>query len=127
MMLWLGIGMFRARAQVIEKGKDLPYNSVIAGVVTSIFNPYFLLWWATIGSKLIMDSLNFGTIGFILLIPVHWLCDMVWLSFVSILVWRTRSFWGRKFQSGLFIACSLLLIGFGVWFLRLGFQLLFQL
>ncbi len=124
MLIWLGIGMFRAKTRVIEIGKDLPYNSVVAGIITSVFNPFFILWWATVGSKLIMDSLDFGVIGFALFIPTHWLCDLVWLSFVSILVHRTQSLWGRKLQQGLFIACSLLLIGFGVWFLISGIQLM---
>ena len=61
--------------------------------------------------------------GFALFIPTHWLCDLVWLSFVSILVYRTRSLWGRKFQEGLFITCSLLLIGFGMWFVVSGVRL----
>ena len=125
MLIWLGVVMFRRRAEVIERGKDLPYNSVIAGVVTSVLNPAFFLWWAIIGTTLVMNSLNFGITGFALLIPVHLICDLAWLSFISILVWKTRSLWGRKFQSGLFIACSLLLIGFGVWFLTLGLQLVF--
>ena len=124
MLIWLGIGMFRAKTRVIEIGKDLPYNSVVAGIITSAFNPFFILWWATVGSKLIMDSLDFGVTGFALFIPTHWLCDLVWLSFVSILVHRTQSLWGRKLQQGLFIACSLLLIGFGVWFLISGIQLM---
>jgi len=123
MLIWLGAGMFRAKAGVIEKGKDLAYNAVVAGVVTSLFNPFFILWWATIGSMLIMNSLNFGLTGFVLFIPVHWLCDLIWLSFLSILIYRTQSLWGRKFQEGLFIICSLLLIGFGVWFLYLGLRL----
>ncbi len=123
MLIWLGIGMFRARAEVIEKGKDLPYSSVVGGVVTSIFNPYFLLWWVIVGSMLVMKSLSFGITGLVLLICVHWLCDLVWLSFVSILVYKTHSLWSRKFQQGLFIACSLLLIGFGGWFLMSGLQL----
>ena len=122
-LIWLGISMFRARARVIGMGKDLPYNSVVAGVIASALNPFFILWWATIGSMLIMNSLKFGTIGFALLVPVYWLCDLVWLSFVSILVYKTQSLWGRKFQEGLFIACSLLLIGFGGWFLISGIQL----
>ena len=124
-LVWLGIGMFRARTRVVETGRDLPYNSVVAGVVTSILNPFFMLWWATIGSMLIMTSLNFGITGFALFIPVHWLCDLVWLSFVSILVYRTRSLWGRKLQEGLFITCGLLLIGFGIWFVVSGLQLVF--
>ena len=123
MLIWLGVIMFRARAGVIDKGKDLAYNAVVAGVVTSLFNPFFILWWASIGIMLIRNSLDFGLTGFALFIPVHWLCDLIWLSFVSILIYRTQSLWGRKFQEWLFIACSLLLIGFGGWFLILGLQL----
>jgi len=122
-LIWLGIGMFRARTSVVGMGKDLPYNSLVAGVVTSAVNPFFIVWWATIGSMLIMKSLEFGTTGFALFVPVHWLCDLAWLSFVSILVYKTQSLWGRKFQEGLFIVCSLLLIGFGGWFLTSGLQL----
>ncbi len=122
-LIWLGASMFKARARVIEVGTDLPYNSVVAGVATSALNPFFILWWATIGSMLIMNSLEFGVTGFALLIPVHWLCDLAWLSLVSILVHKTKSLWGRKFQEGLFITCSLLLIGFGAWFLISGIKL----
>ena len=123
MIIWLGINMLRARAEVTQKGKDLPYNAFTAGILTSGFNPFFLLWWATIGSMLIMKFLDFGTTGLIAFIIVHWLCDLVWLSFVSNLVYRTRSLWGRKFQEGLFIGCGLLLVGFGGWFLVSGIQL----
>lgn len=123
MIIWLGIAMFRTRAEVAQGGKDLPYNAFIAGILTSGFNPFFLLWWATIGSMLIMKFLDFGTMGLIVFIAVHWLCDLVWLSFVSTLVYKTQSLWGRKFQEGLFITCSLLLIGFGAWFLISGLQM----
>lgn len=123
MILWLGIIMFRARVEVVQKGKDLPYNAFTAGILASVFNPFFLLWWATIGSMLIMRILEFDTMGLIVFIIVHWLCDLVWLSFVSVVIYRTHSLWGRKLQEGLFIACSLLLIGFGLWFLISGIQL----
>ncbi len=122
-LFWMGITMFKARARMIETSQGLAYNSVIAGVVTSAFNPFFLLWWVTIGSMLIMKSLSFGMLGFALFVPVHWLCDLVWFSLVSILVYRTQSFWGRKLQERLLIACSLLIIGFGGWFLTSGLQL----
>ena len=123
MIIWLGINMFRTRAEVIQRGKDLPYNAFVAGILTSGFNPYFLLWWATIGNMLIMKFLDFGTMGLIIFIVVHWLCDLVWLSLVSVLVYRTRALWGLKFQEWLFIACSLLLVGFGAWFLVSGIRL----
>jgi len=120
MITWLGIAMFRARAKVVQEGKDLPYNAVTAGILTSVFNPFFLLWWATIGSMLIMRFLDFGTVGLAVFTVAHWLCDLVWLSFVSVLVYRTYSLWGRKTQEWMFIVCSLLLVGFGGWFLVAG-------
>jgi len=70
----------------------------------------------------VMKFLDFGAMGLALLIIVHWLCDLVWFSFVSILVYRTHSLWGKKFQEWLFIGCSLLLIGFGCWFLVSGIK-----
>ncbi len=123
MIIWLGIGMFRARTEVVQKGKDLPYNAFTAGILTSAFNPFFLLWWATIGSMLVMKFLDFGTEWLIVFIIVHWLCDLVWLSLISVLIYRTHTLWGRKLQEWVFIACSLLLIGFGGWFMISGVRL----
>jgi len=123
MIIWLGIAMFRARAEVVQGGKDLPYNAFMAGILTSGLNPFFLLWWATIGSMLIMKFLNYGTIGLIAFIVVHWMCDLVWLSFVSMMVYKTQSLWGKRVREGIFITCSLLLVGFGLWFLISGIQL----
>jgi len=123
MIIWLGVSMFRARAEVVQRGKDLPYSAFTAGIMTSGLNPFFLVWWATIGSLLIMRFLQFGTTGLIIFIVAHWLVDLLWLSFVSVLVYRTHSLWGRKFQEGLFIACSLLLVGFGGWFMVSGIQI----
>ena len=123
MILWLGISMFRARFEVVEKGKDLPYNAFVAGIATSALNPFFLLWWATIGSMLIMRFLVFGLTGLVVFIIVHWLCDLLWLTFVSVTVYKTHALWGKRIQGWLFTACSLLLIGFGTWFLISGIRL----
>ncbi len=122
MIIWLGVSMFRARTEVVQKGKDLPYSAFTAGILTSGLNPFFLLWWATIGSLLLMRFLDFGMAGLGIFIIAHWLCDLAWLSFISVVVYKTHALWGRQFQSGLFIACSLLLVGFGLWFLVSGLQ-----
>ena len=121
-IIWLGIGMFLARFEVVQQGKDLPYSAFVAGILTSALNPFFLLWWATVGSMLITRFVEFGKVGLTSFLVVHWLCDLVWLSFVSVLIYNTRSFWGQGFQEGLFIACSLLLIGFGAWFVVSGIR-----
>ena len=122
MIIWLGISMFRTRTEVVKGGKDLPYSAFTAGIITSGLNPFFLLWWATIGSMLIMKFLDFGIMGLTIFIVAHWLCDLIWLSFVSVTVYKTHSLWGMRYQEWLFIACSLLLVGFGGWFVVSGIQ-----
>ena len=124
MIIWMGISMFRARTDVVQRGNGLKYNSLTGGVITSGLNPYFFLWWATAGSAVLMKFLDYGTSGLIIFIIVHWLCDLVWLSFVSLLVYKTRNLWGKKIQEGIFIVCSLLLTGFGGWFIYTGIKLI---
>jgi threonine/homoserine/homoserine lactone efflux protein len=121
-IIWLGINMFRARKDVVSSGKDLKYGAVTAGIVMSAINPLFLLWWATVGSMLVMKFIAFGTVGLPVLIITHWTCDLVWLSFVSVLIYRTKALWGLKLQEWIFAVCSLLLVGFGVWYLISGIQ-----
>ena len=123
MIIWLGISLFRARTAVVQSGKDLPYGAVTAGILTSVLNPFFLLWWATVGSMLIMKFFDFGTTGIIAFAVTHWSCDLVWMTLVSVLVYKTRALWGRKVQEGIFIICSLALVGFGGWFLVSGIML----
>ncbi|MBL7165161.1 MAG: LysE family transporter [Dehalococcoidales bacterium] len=122
MIIWLGIGMFRARTEVVHQGRDLSYNAITAGIVLSALNPFFLLWWATVGSMLIMKVVDYGAAGLVAFTAVHWSCDLVWLTIVSVLIYRTQALWGKRFQEGLFIACSLLLVGFGGWFIVSGIQ-----
>jgi len=120
MIIWLGISMFRSRTEVVTKGKDLPYSAFTAGIITSGLNPFFLLWWATIGSLLVMKFVEFDAGGLTLFIAVHWLCDLFWLSLVAVVVYKTHALWGRKIQEWVFIASSLLLAGFGIWFIVSG-------
>lgn len=122
MVIWMGIGMFRARHDVLENGKDLKYNAVTAGIVMSATNPFFLLWWATVGSLLVMKFRDFGALGLPVFIFTHWTCDLVWLSIVSVFIFKTRALWQQQFQKGIYVICSFLLVGFGIWFVSSGLQ-----
>ncbi len=124
MIAWMGIVMFRARSSVVRQGKDLPYSAFVGGIMMSGLNPFFLLWWATVGALLIMRFLEFGLGGLSIFIAAHWLTDLLWLSFISVLVYRTHKLWGARFQEWVFIANSVLLFGFGIWFVVSGVQML---
>jgi len=122
MLIWMGIGMFRARRDVVGSSRDLRYGTVTAGIVMSAINPFFLLWWATAGSMLVMKVMQYGTSGLPVFILSHWTCDLVWLSVVSFTIYRTKTLWGPKLQTGIFMLCSLLLLGFGGWYIASGIQ-----
>jgi ABC-type nickel/cobalt efflux system permease component RcnA len=50
----------------------------------------------------------------------HWMCDLVWLGFVSLAIYKSRSIGSHIFHEWAFIVSSLILGGFGVWFIVSG-------
>ncbi|MFC1846407.1 LysE family transporter [Chloroflexota bacterium] len=115
MLIFMGSMMFRSMGKDLGE-VDLPYNSLTAGIVMTGANPYFILWWATVGVVLITSAIEFGIIGFIIFIIVHWTCDLVWEQIISMTVFKTKRFWTLKIQKVIFLICALVLIGFGIWF-----------
>ena len=79
-LLVMGVGMLRSIKQgeidSIEQGR----TPVIAGIVLSVGNPYFLVWWATVGAALILRSVEFGVWAFVIFGLLHWLCDLQTLT-----------------------------------------------
>jgi threonine/homoserine/homoserine lactone efflux protein len=121
MIVWMGYDLFRSRKKIIREGKDTKYNAFVAGILMSGLNPFFLFWWATVGSLLLTQFIDaVGTWGLPFFIVVHWLCDFVWLSVVSFSIFKTHSFWGEKVQEWVFIVLSLALLYFGGQFIVKG-------
>lgn len=116
MLIFMGLMVFRSTRKTADEVADFPYNSLITGIIMTGANPYFFLWWATIGIALIAGAVEFGIYGLILFAVVHWLCDAVWEQFVSMSVFKTRHLWTQKVQKIVFGICALVLIGFGGWF-----------
>ena len=123
MIIWMGIGLFRARKEVTRGGGDITYSAFVAGIIMSGLNPFFLVWWVTVGSLLLMTFLEFSPQGLILFIVVHWLCDLVWLSLVSFTVYRTHSFLAQRLQEWIFIVLTVVLLYFGGQFIVKGILL----
>jgi len=123
MIIWMGIGLFRARKEVARGAKDTSYSAFVAGILMSGLNPFFLVWWVTVGSLLLMTFLEFSPQGLILFIVVHWLCDLVWLSLVSFTVYKTHSFLAQRLQEWIFIVLSVALLYFGGQFIVKGILL----
>lgn len=117
MLIYLGVDMIRFRIDIKQESENPSYGSIVGGLITTTANPYFFLWWATIGSALILKSTVFGAIGFVLMATVHWFCDFGWYSLVSTAIYKTHHLWSKKIHRVIFTICGLMLLGFGLWFI----------
>lgn len=89
----------------------------VTGVVLTGANPYFLVWWATVGLALALKAMQFGTAVLVIFAVVHWLCDLVWLEVLSLLGFQGSEMFGHRAQSAVSLVCGLALVGFGASFL----------
>lgn len=122
-LLHMAKGLFRP-GELTELSSLKVSSSLTTGVLLSIGNPYFLLWWATIGLGLVLTSYQFGIPGLVLFILVHWLADLLWYTFLSML-----SFQGfKRFGSGLYrtvsVFCGLVMLFFGSAFIWSALKLI---
>jgi len=91
-------------------------NPVLIGIIMSISNPYWSIWWLTIGMGLVLAAQKSGLIGIMVFFLGHILADLGWYSFVSFSLSRGSERMGSGLYRMILIACALVLIGFGSWF-----------
>jgi threonine/homoserine/homoserine lactone efflux protein len=121
MLMFMGLMVLRALKKNGSAMADVPYNSLVTGIVMTAANPYFLLWWATIGIALVASASAFGLPGLLLLGVVHWICDAAWEFFISMSVFKTKHLWSTRVQRSVSIVCAIVLIGFGIRYAVSGF------
>ncbi len=97
-------------------------HPVLAGVVISLSNPYWFIWWITIGMGYIVFAKQMGTRGILAFFIGHILSDLVWYSFVSYGVQLGGRFFNLKTIKVILFICSIFLMFFGVFFIFKGFQ-----
>lgn len=115
-LIFLGIRMIQRRSDKESVKTAFPYHPFVAGVITTISNPYFILWWASVGASLIILGLNFGIIGIVGLILVHESCDLGWDYLVAYASFKSRNLWTERRKAYILGICGLLLCLFGIYF-----------
>jgi threonine/homoserine/homoserine lactone efflux protein len=116
-LLLISIDMFRSIKRKDVRASKNTYSPLVAGILLSIGNPYFLVWWGTVGATLILQAVNFGFMGFLVFALLHWSCDFFWDCFLSVLSYKGGEFFGRRFQKVVFLVCGVFLLFFGVKFM----------
>ena len=117
-LLFMAIQMLRDIGKT-DYNPEKSYKSgpVLTGFLLSVGNPYFLLWWASVGLALATEATQLGIWAFALFAVIHWLCDLVWLQVLSWASFKGSALLGPRSQRIVLLVCSLALFFFGLYFI----------
>ena len=117
-LLYMAYGMFKTASHPVtaveSARKDKP---VWAGIIFTISNPYFLVWWATVGLGLATSATKLGLHAFVLFAVVHWLVDFMWVTALSFASFHGTTLFGPKVQQRVMQVCACAMLFFGLFFL----------
>jgi len=122
-LFWMAYSMFRSLPKMsIAWNQDHTKSNhpIINGIIMSIANPYWIIWWATIGLGYILYSWQFGLWGIVFFFTGHTLADLVWYSFISAAVAGGKQFLTDRLYRGLIAVCAAFLVVFAGYFLYAG-------
>jgi len=94
------------------------YSPLLIGIIFSALNPFFIIWWLTIGMKMITDALILASmIGLAFMFITHIWMDYAWLTTIAHLAKKGVKVIGSKYYSILLLALSGALIYLGANFI----------
>ena len=97
---------------------NLKHNAVLTGITLSALNPFFIIWWLSIGFKLISDAmLIWAFVGIVVVFLLHIWMDFVWLYSVACLASKSSKILSNRNYKILMMGLSVMLIYFGISFI----------
>jgi threonine/homoserine/homoserine lactone efflux protein len=124
-LVWMGIGMIRdilRRGLELDLGGEGSVRSLPHGILSSISNPYWSLWWATVGLAYMAVALERGVAGLLAFYVGHEMSDLAWYSGVSTLVAGGRRRIPVKLYAGLIAVLGAFLLALGLVFAVYGLR-----
>jgi len=130
-LLWMGFDIVRGawggtvsleQATGAEAGPQL--GPILTGIVVSISNPYWVLWWATVGASYVALSLGRGPLGLGSFYFGHILADLSWYSLVALLIARGKTLLSQPVYRLILLVCGLFLIALSIYFIYSGINFL---
>jgi len=106
----------KTKAEKGPKGDPFPYHPFVIGALTTASNPYYFVWWATLGAVLVLNALEFGIVILVVMSILHFSFDLGWLSFLGYAANRSQKFWDRKAYLAVLVLCAVIMLAFGAWF-----------
>ena len=107
---------------ILKKNKNISVKPkqgpIVTGILLSALNPFFIVWWLTIGFKLISDAMLIWAFAGILIVFVfHIWMDFAWLGITAFLASKSRRIISNRNYKIMILVLSLTLIYFGITFL----------
>lgn len=120
-MFWMAWGMFRSLPTLTvqskaDESKDSG-NLLLTGALMSLANPYWIIWWATIGLGYVIHAKKFGMWGIAFFFVGHILGDLIWYWGISYGVSKGKKLFSDKVYRILIAACGAFLVLFAVYLL----------
>lgn len=98
---------------------NLKQGPFVSGILLSALNPFFIIWWLTIGFKLISDAmLIWAFSGILILFILHIWMDFAWLGAISYLASKSSKILSNRNYKIIMIGLSVMLVYFGITFLE---------
>ena len=100
-----------------NSSSKLVKNPVMGGILVSMSNPYWWIWWATIGVAVMLQyNISFSnTIGVAAFFLGHEMGDLSWYVIVSMMAFYGRRTFNKKAYYGILTFCGCFMIGFGLY------------
>ncbi|MGO9644057.1 MAG: LysE family transporter [Candidatus Bathyarchaeia archaeon] len=97
---------------------NLPGSSILLGLVLTGLNPYFILWWFTIGSMLILQALTYAALlGVFIMYLSHVWMDYAFLTALAHFGKKGKAFLGSRYYRLILFAFGMILVYYGITFL----------
>ncbi len=125
-LLWMGADLLRGAwtgsiARDLEVAESTSrMGPVTEGALVSLSNPYWLLWWLTVGAALAAQGLSMGPAGVLAFYAGHELGDVAWYAFVILAIAKGRHLLPPRVYRGVMAALALFLLVLGVRFALVG-------
>jgi threonine/homoserine/homoserine lactone efflux protein len=100
-----------------ESGGEAVANPYLAGILTSVVNPYFWIWWFSVGSMFVLDGLRGGLLLASIFMVGHWGADFGWYTLVAASFARGKSVLSVGRYRMVLAICGVCLIIFGLIFI----------
>lgn len=117
LLLYMGYDVVRTRKEVVASCDMKHREPFWAGVMTTVSNPGWLIWWATVGAALIATAVGFGWWMLPLFIIVHITCDLLWEGFVAMTIFDTKGRWSTIWHQRVIAGSGLLMVVFAIMFI----------